>query len=610
MSVLSNINNFLFCIQEAKINICDQGNSNEEFFKYLETINILIDLYNKFGRYSDYTLSVQDGFLLDDYSYKNINDKCLLEKYNPYLDIIIKKVVPKIEEYNPDLIFIVGKPDYYNTAIVKILKRKNKKLKACITKHSSEYYSLNKIIPYLTKNELLFSDFDYIILEYFDYIENLLKNTLECHGNIYDIPNLMLRNNLNEIVVTNNNQSISSAITYKLFKRNYSNSNFRINPQEVADVHIAPYSKCYWNKCTFCGINKKYFHDYKECKYADFCNNVENMISDLGNIKYLWFIDEALTVDQLNIIADCILKHQLTVFWQVRTRIDKELLSANLAEKLYNAGLRELRLGLESASINTLRNMNKFEPDFSLSLVEQIIDTYTGNKISIHFPIIIGFPGESDYDRHLTYEFLKKVTANNNLVTFNINILNLDVSSTLFKKWFNFSISSASIPCLPEHFIGNIADWEGNKCDFNDLEKERNTFMREILYDWYPQNPLTKPVVYYRLIESIRNTLIIKSNKNNYNLNIESDQTVYRLSDRITISSPRNSVFLMYNWNTHHYFKCSSELIKIILLWKESLTIQQFKACVNSKFPNRLDAKNLDIIISKIIKDKYLLKCD
>ena len=609
LSVLSNIDNFLFCIQEAKINICDQGNSNEEFFKYLETINILIDLYNRFGKYNNCILSIQDGFLLDDYSYKNLNDKCLIDKYNPYLDIVINKVVPKIEEYNPDLIFVVGKPNYYNVAITKILKSKNKELKFCITRHSSEYYSLNKITSYLKKNELLFLDFDYILLEYFNYTERLLLNVLKHNGDIFTIPNIMLRNDLNEIIVTNDNQISSTTVTYKLLKRTYNNPTFRVNPEDVADIHIAPYSKCYWNKCTFCGINKKYFHDYKESKYSDFFNNVENMISDLGNIKYLWFIDEALTIDQLTIIADCFLKHNLTVFWQARTRIDKKLLLSNVSEKLYKAGLRELRLGLESASINTLRNMNKFEADFSLGLVEQIIEKYTSSGISIHFPIIIGFPGESDYDRHLTYEFLKNITNHNNMVTFNINILNLDVSSTLFKSWYNFSISSAKLPCLPEHFIGNIADWDGNKCDFNDLEKERNAFMRETLYDWYPQNSLTKPVVYYRLIESIRNTLIIKSNNSKIDLQKESDKTVYRLSDKIIISSLTNSVFLIYNWNTHHYFKCDSEFIKIMLIWKIELTIQQFKYHVNLKYPNIIDEKNLDVIISKIIKDKYLLQC-
>ena len=109
-SVLSNVNNFLSCVNEAKIKICDQGNSEQEFFRYIETINILIALYNRFGEFGDIKLSVQDGYLFDDYSYKNINDKCLIKKFNPYLDLIIKKVIPKIEEYNPDIIYIVGKP--------------------------------------------------------------------------------------------------------------------------------------------------------------------------------------------------------------------------------------------------------------------------------------------------------------------------------------------------------------------------------------------------------------------------------------------------------------------------------------------------------------------
>ena len=606
-SVLSNVNNFLSCINEAKIKICDQGNSEQEFFRYIETINILIALYNRFGEFGDIELSVQDGFLFDDYSYKNINDKCLMKKFNPYLDLIIKVVIPKIEEYNPDMVFFVGKPSYYNVAIAKILKHKHKNTKLCITRHSSEYFSLSKITAYLQKNQMLFSDFDFVILEYFESTEKLLLECLENGGDVSKTPNILFKNRFNEIVKTLQ-RFISRETRYNLCTRTYVNNAFRINPRSVADVHIAPYSKCYWNKCSFCGINKKYSHDYQQCKFEDFHNNVNDLIKQLKTINYLWFIDEALTVEQLTIISDCLIENNANVMWQARTRIEKELLSPQLVEKLHKSGLRELRLGLESACIKTLKNMNKFDSDFSLNLVDDIVELFTRNNISIHFPIIIGFPDESDYDRNITYEYLRKKSISNKLVTFNINILNLDVSSTLFKNWFDYAITSPILPCMPEHFIGNIADWEGKKTNYRELEVERNNFMRDTLYNWYPKNAITLPVVYYRLMESIRNTLIIKANSSTIEcLSSYKEESTLVLSDKIMVTYLSHNRYLVYDWNSHHYFRCNSTLLKIILEWKAPMTREQFKKVVLTKYKDLITEYDLNILISKFTSEYRFL---
>lgn len=604
-SVLSNVKNFLSCINEAKIRITDQGNTQQEFFKYIETINILIALYNRFGKYGDIKLSVQDGFLFDDYSYKNINDKCLVERFNPYLDVIIKKVIPKIEEYNPDLIFFVGKPSYYNVAIAKILNKKHKNIKLCITRHSSEYYSLSKITSYLQRNQMFFSDFDFVILECFESTEKLLLECLENGDDILETPNIIFKDRFDEIVKTTQ-RFISAETKYSLYTRTYVNNTFRINPCSVADVHIAPYSKCYWNKCSFCGINKKYSHDYQECNFADFYNNVNDLIKQIKDIKYLWFIDEALTVEQLAIIADCFVENNASLSWQARTRIEKELLSPQLAEKLQKSGLKELRLGLESACIKTLKNMNKFDSDFSLSLVDDIVELFTSNNISIHFPIIIGFPDESEYDRSITYNYLRKLSTNNNLVSFNINILNLDVSSTLFRNWCDYAITSPILPCLPEHFIGNTAEWEGKKSDYWELEIERNNFMRDILYNWYPKNAFTLPVVYYRLMESIRNTLIIKANSTVECLSSYKEATLM-LSDKTVVTYLSHDRFLIYDWNSHHYFRCNSTLIKVILEWRYPMTIEQFKKRILAKYNNLITESDLNILISKFTSEYHFI---
>ena len=52
--------------------------------------------------------------------------------------------------------------------------------------------------------------------------------------------------------------------------------------------------------------------------------------------------------------------------------------------------------------------------------------------------MIVGFPGESKEDRRITYSYLSTLRKRYPSLTFNINILSLDVSSPLFKKWYNY----------------------------------------------------------------------------------------------------------------------------------------------------------------------------
>ena len=51
--------------------------------------------------------------------------------------------------------------------------------------------------------------------------------------------------------------------------------NHELSPIKIANVHLSPFSKCYWNECTFCGINQKY-------KYFDIEDDdiVLNMLHD------------------------------------------------------------------------------------------------------------------------------------------------------------------------------------------------------------------------------------------------------------------------------------------------------------------------------------------
>ena len=60
--------------------------------------------------------------------------------------------------------------------------------------------------------------------------------------------------------------------------------------------------------------------------------------------------------------------------------------------------------------------------------------------------------------------------------------------------------------------------------------------MREVLYNWYPKNAITSPAVYYRLMESIRNTLIIKANSTNECLSSDKEDATLVLSDKYIVT--------------------------------------------------------------------------
>ena len=155
LAILSNKKKFVTNVQKALVQVCEQGNDLQTFFKNVEMLNISVDLYNTFGD-SQLTLSLQDGYLCENQNYKAINDICLIKKYNPYLEFIETTLMPLIKAQNPDIVFLVGKISCFNISIAKILRVINPKIKICITRHSSEYYSLNKILNYLMSNDLLF----------------------------------------------------------------------------------------------------------------------------------------------------------------------------------------------------------------------------------------------------------------------------------------------------------------------------------------------------------------------------------------------------------------------------------------------------------------------
>lgn len=450
IAIMANTKLFVRQVETAKCKICEQDITPIEFFSYLETLSIVCNLYSEYV-FFPHNLTLQNGFEIDDCSASKIYSNCLHKNENPYLHFIQFYVMPHIRNIMPDMVFIDGMPTFYNMAICRLIKEEFSHIHISLSRHSSEYCSLNKLGMNLVENEYLFKMIDSVILEYFNETEKSLINAIENNEDFSVIPNLVYTCK-DKIVMT----------PFRLVKKDYIPDIHKSYPDSTSiNVHLQPYIMCYWNKCTFCGINKKYHFSNTEV-LGDFLDESLNVLKEQVHkgVKYIWFIDEAIHPVKLKLIAEFFIKNELNVFWQVRCRIEEMLLNEELIMLLQKSGLKELRLGLESASIDVLKSMNKFDDGFSLELVNKICKEYSTRGISIHFPMIIGFPGESLSDRKKTYEYLQSLCKKNPLVTFNINVFNLDISSYVFNHLSQFGIEKIYYPCPLHDFLGNILHWK------------------------------------------------------------------------------------------------------------------------------------------------------
>ena len=144
MGIVSNKNKFIENVLDAKITICDQGIDQCSFFNKLETLAIVCELYTKFETYP-FVLTLESGFLLNEVSAATVVHDSLNCSKNPYLQFIRETVIGLIQDYRPDVLFCAGKISHFNIATARLAKQIFPDIHISITRHSSEYYSLNKI---------------------------------------------------------------------------------------------------------------------------------------------------------------------------------------------------------------------------------------------------------------------------------------------------------------------------------------------------------------------------------------------------------------------------------------------------------------------------------
>lgn len=568
IAALNNWEIFVKKVKEAIYISSFHDLDQKEFFSAIETLNIYCSLYSEYISYP-FKLTLEDGFDVNEISTDFMMDIALNPTKNPYYDFINEFCKDIILEQNPDVIWFWGKIRLSTLAQAMLAKQNNPNVHICVVGHSSEYYSLNKITKYLSINKRLFSIINSIVLNDDKETCKKLMNALENKLDLGSVSNLMyVDTETKEIHQTGYSNSKLDTWDWINRRKKNNDSNQEIPACDLINMRIWPNSICFWNKCTFCGINKKYI-DIGESVFGDINEKVE-IINNLSNegVVYYWFIDEAVPPAAIMEFSETLIKRNINIKWQIRSRIDFAYENINF-ETLYNSGLREIRLGLESGSSRVRTSMKKFSKEIDNNYVEKLVKKFNDAKISVHFPMIIGFPTETYAERQETYEFLSYLKIKYPLMTFNINILGLDISSELFLQSYKYGISQINWQCNPESYVGNLVSFEmwDKSYDYACLDAERERFMREVLYPWMPVDAITPVSIFYRLTETSRNTLVWKSVAEKTS-EIQVDSCVKLVNELSFISTGERLV--IYNMNSHHKIECAGDTIRLIEMLKNN----------------------------------------
>ena len=546
-AVLANESIFWEKLADAPTVIAQGSSSQEQVFSSLETLTIYCRLISRYI-FSPFVLNLQEGIQTgydDAFSslWQAVNTPSSCKEF------LLNMITPYLEKV--DFIWINGTLNFANLLAVKQLREINPEVFVGIRYHESEYFSYNKIEEYLQTNHALFNVVDCIVLDNCEDTITQVEDSLKNGEALHSVCNLIFIDRVTGRIERSPVRKNIYLVEDYVKMPYVIDEDERIRTSPVVNMRLYANKSCYWHKCAFCGINKKYkFQDSDacSCETLDAALRMIERYSKIG-YSYFWFEDEAIERENLLQFSKLLTQKDIHVFWQVRTRFDAKYDSEDCA-LLYKAGLREIRFGYESGDREVLASMKKYPDDFDHDIIEQNIKEFSLSGIHVHLPVILGFPTETSTQRQNTITSLQTLKKDYD-ITFNLNRFLLDVSSEAYKKFYNYNIFELHLPTTCDDFLGNFAQFNLNR-ENQLLDKIRTDAMREMLYPWMPKTSLLTSVIFYRLTEASRMTLVWATEKKQIECGVKHNKLNPKLS--IIISEDR---VLLYNWDNHCIFSVS-----------------------------------------------------
>jgi anaerobic magnesium-protoporphyrin IX monomethyl ester cyclase len=233
---------------------------------------------------------------------------------------------------------------------------------------------------------------------------------------------------------------------------------------------------CRWRRCKFCIHWRTYSHYYRR--------PVENVVNDIETLslahgtRFFHFTDDELAVQLGTQISDEILRKNLDIRWLTYARLEKQF-DATVLSKWYNAGVRVIEWGLESASQRVLDLMDK---NIEVEHIQPILEDAARAGILNKLFCFHDYPGETIEDLAATLDFLRYNILNQKIRPFTPirNKLFLLKGSILYEE----AIADANAQRFakvwtPEGPFSIQADYE-DVTDYGSKKKAVEDFLEEI----------------------------------------------------------------------------------------------------------------------------------
>ena len=159
---------------------------------------------------------------------------------------------------------------------------------------------------------------------------------------------------------------------------------------------------CSWGRCTYC----KHFRTYGQKFYAGNVQNNIEVIKELMkkyNTNLFHFVDDDFPRGLKNKFCDAVIENQLNIRWLTYSRLDEKISFDDL-KLWYEAGLRVVEWGLESASQKVLDSVDK---GITITNIKRLL--FDANKIGLLNKLFMfhNLPLEDYEDLFTSIQFLK-----------------------------------------------------------------------------------------------------------------------------------------------------------------------------------------------------------
>ncbi|HSW61300.1 MAG TPA: radical SAM protein [bacterium] len=158
--------------------------------------------------------------------------------------------------------------------------------------------------------------------------------------------------------------------------------------------------------CTFCSVKSIWGKSYRYMSAERVLSDLEKLIKNYG-ARSIFFREDHFTLNKNRVIAFCnmLLEKNIKIKWMCETRVDN-LDDYDYVKLMADAGCVMFYIGVESGSPRMLEYFKKGET------VEQFELAFRNARkagIKTYASFVVEAPTETDEDRALTEEFIKKI---------------------------------------------------------------------------------------------------------------------------------------------------------------------------------------------------------